>query len=418
MAGTPIDPAFPPVARGWAPTILVALAAAAGCQNDSGFAPSPFTGDPWTLAGPEVRIGSVDDPEYVFGPVASLVPGPDGFLYSLHWQEGSIRRWSADGTPSGLIGREGEGPGEFRRPGSMGFFGDSLWVWDYWGFHASYFDQAGEFLGRASPEVDIGGPQGSPPRPSRPFRDGTFLGREPAWSHEVATGEITETALVHMDAEGGALTTIWMQPHEPRDGLALLREDGGGTFGTQAFGDGAYYTAADDGLLVVERRAWTGEGEAAFTLTRIGLVGDTVFSVHVPYTPVPLATERIDSAVIAVTDDWYEAMSARQPGLARGALEARIRDATYKPAFVPPVGETMLDAAGNIWVRRFDPVELDTGEAVNEWWIMDADGAPLARALTPAGLQVWHIGADFVWGTEQDEFDVDYIVRYRLVKGS
>nr|MCY3677306.1 hypothetical protein [Gemmatimonadota bacterium] len=244
------------------------------------------------------------------------------------------------------------------------------------------------------------------------------MGDKPAWSHEVATGEITETALVHMDAEGGALTTIWMQPHEPRDGLALLREDGGGTFGTQAFGDGAYYTAADDGLLVVERRAWTGEGEAAFTLTRIGLVGDTVFSVHVPYTPVPLATERIDSAVIAVTDDWYEAMSARQPGLARGALEARIRDATYKPAFVPPVGETMLDAAGNIWVRRFDPVELDTGEAVNEWWIMDADGAPLARALTPAGLQVWHIGADFVWGTEQDEFDVDYIVRYRLVKGS
>lgn len=401
------------------PALLLASAAiTAACQSDSGSAHNPFTGDPWTLSGPEVRIGSVDDPEYVFGPVANLVPGPDGFLYSLHWQEGSIRRWSADGTPSGLIGREGEGPGEFQRPGSMGFFGDSLWVWDSWGFHASYFDQAGEFLGRASPEVDIGGPQGSPPRPSRPFRDGTFLGREPAWSHEVATGEITETALVHMDAEGGTLTTIWMQPHEPRDGLALLREDGGGTFGIQAFGDGVDYTVADDGLLVIERRAWTGEGEAVFTLTRIGLAGDTVFTVRVPYTPVPLATERIDSAVVAVTQGMFDFMSRNQPGLARGALEESIRDATYKPAYVPPVGETMLDGDGNIWIRRFDPVELDTGEAVNEWWILDQGGAPLARALTPVGLRVRHIGPDFVWGTEQDEFEVDYIVRYRLMNDS
>lgn len=220
-----------------------------------------------------------------------------------------------------------------------------------------------------------------------------------------------------MDAMGAVLKTIWMYPHEPRDGFALLR-DGGGSYGSQAFGDGVDYTVADDGLLVSERRAWTGEGEAVFTLTRIGLAGDTVSSVRVPYTPVPLAPERIDSAVAAVTDGLYEFMSARQPGLARGALEQRIRDATYKPAYVPPVGETTLDAHGNIWVRRFDPVELDTGEAFGEWWILDPGGAPLARALTPAGLQVSHIGEDLVWGTEQDEFEVDYIVRYRLVKGS
>ena len=389
-----------------------------GCQDDFSSAPNSFTGDPWTLSGPEVRIGSVNDPEYIFGPVAALVPGPDGFLYSLHWQEGSIRRWSADGIPSGSVGREGEGPGEFRQPSEMGFFGDSLWVWDWDGYHVSHFDLEGDYLGRVSPGFEVGSPQGSPPRPSRPFRDGTFLGVEPAWSHEIATGELTETAFVHMDAEGGTLTTIWMQPHEPRDELALLREGGGGTYGSQAFGDGVDYTVADDGLLVIERRVWTGEGEAAFTLTRIGLVGDTVFSVHVPYTPVPLATERIDSAVIAVTDDWYEFMSARQLGLARGALEARIRDATYKPAYVPPVGNVLLAADGNIWVRRFDPVELDTGEAVDEWWILDPGGAPLARALTPVGLQVRHIGTEFVWGTEQDEFEVDYIVRYRLGKGS
>ncbi len=416
MANPPSKLPLPLLVRTWRPALPLALAITAGCQTDSGSAPNLFSGDPWTLSGPEVRIGSVEDPMYIFGPVANLVPGPDGLLYSLHWQESAIRRWSADGTPAGSVGREGEGPGEFQRPGGMGFFGDSLWVWDYWGFHASYFDLEGEYLGRVSPQVDVGGPQGSPPRPSSPFRDGTFLGREPAWSQEIATGEITETAFVHMDAEGGTLTTIWMQPHEPRDGLALLRDDGGGTFGSQAFGDGVAYTIADDGLVVIERRAWTGEGEAVFTLTRIGLAGDTVFAVRVPYSPVPLPAERIDSAVVEATQGMFDFMSRNQPGLARGALEQRVRDATYKPAYVPPVGNVLLAADGNIWVRRFDPVEIDTGEAFSEWWIMDPDGAPLARALTPVGLQVRHIGADLVWGTEQDEFEVDYIVRYRLVK--
>lgn len=409
-----------------APVLAAILATACGRDADSDA--DPFEGARWTVDGPEIRIGSVDDPMYAFGPVVDLLPGPDGSLYSLHQREGSIRRWSPDGTPSGLVGRGGEGPGEFQRPWDMGFFGDSLWVWDLDGFHVSYFDLQGEFLGRVSPRVDIGGPEGSPPRPSRPFRDGTFLGREPAWSHEIATGELTETAFAHMGAEGGSLGTIWMQPHEPRDGLALLREDGGGTFGPQAFGDGVAYRIDDDGLVVVERRAWTGEGEAVFTLTRIGLAGDTAFSVRVPYTPVPMAAERIDSAVVAVTESMYEFMSARQPGLARGALEQRIRDATYKPAHVPPVGGIMLDDDGNIWVRRFDPVELDPGEldtgeldpgeAFNEWWIMDPHGIPLARTLTPMGLRVRHIGNDVVWGTERDDLDVDYIVRYRLVKGS
>ena len=402
------------------PTLLLALfalLAATGCRNDAGPASGAFTGDPWTLSGPDVKIGSVDDPLYVFGMVAGLVPGPDGSLYSLHWREGTIRRWSADGFPSGSVGRQGEGPGEFQQPTGMGFFGDSLWVWDRGGHHVSYFDPEGTFLGRVSPKVDIGGPEGSPPRPSRPFRDGTFLGVEPAWSHEIATGELTETAYTHMDPEGGTLATIWMHPHEPRDGLALLREGGGGTFSSQAFGDGVAYTVADDGLVVVTRRAWPGDGEAFFTLTRIGLAGDTVFSVRVPYTPVPLAAERIDSAVAATTDGLYEFMSSRQPGLARATLAERIRDATYKPDYVPPVGAVRTGADGNIWVRRFDPIEIDAG-AFGEWWVFDAEGTGLARVLTPMGLRIMHIADDVVWGTEQDELDVDYIVRYRIARGS
>ena len=404
-----------PLAR----VFLLASLAAIGCQSDTASSPGLFTGEPWVVSGPELKFGSTeDDPDYIFGPVHNLLQGPDGLLHSLHFGEASVRRWTADGRPAGSISRAGEGPGEFQRPWDMGFFGDSLWVWDLGGYHVSYFDRDGMFLGRVSPKFDLGGPDGSPPRPSALFRDGTFLGAEPAWSQAIATGELTETAIVHMDSEGGTLANIWKHPREPRDGLALLDEDGfGGRFGRQPFGDGVTYTGVDDGLVVLDRRAWTGEGESVFTLTRIGLTGDTVFSIPVPYTPVPLARERLDSAVLSITDSWYESMSRREPGLARGRLEARIRDAMYKPDHVPPVDLFTTDASGNLWLRRFDPVESGGGEMLAEWWVFDPMGAPLGRALLPTGLRVMHITDEHVWGTELDELDVDFIVRYRLEKG-
>lgn len=390
-----------------------------GCRSDAGSSPDLFDGEPWTLSGPEVTIGSTDDdPDYIFGSVIGLEFAPDGRLYSLHAREASVRRWTPDGHPDGTIGRAGEGPGEFREPWLMGFFGDSLWVWD-WGSHVSYFDLDSEFLGRVAPRVDIGSPERNPPRPTEPLRDGTFFGMQLPWSHEIATGALTESAVVHMDPAGETLATIWMHPHEPRDGLALLNEDGsGGSYGSQPFGDGVAFAVVDDGIVAIDRRAWTGEGEAVFTLTRIGLAGDTVFRTPVPYTPDPLPRERIDAAIDSLTEDWFERMSRRQPGLTRPRLEARMRDATYQPAYVPPVGAMMIDEDGNIWLRRFDPVVSDDNQVLAEWWVCDPTGAALARAWFPTDLQVMHINHEYVWGVERDELDLESIVRYRLVRGA
>ncbi len=392
----------------------MAVTLAAACTDDSGSVADPFSHTPWTAAGPELRIGTVEgDPDYIFGPVFALEPGPDGMLYSLHFQEATVRRWTPEGLPAGSVGRAGEGPGEFERPVDMGFFGDSLWVWDMGAYRASYFDLGGEFVGSASPPVAFGSLEESPPRPSRPFRDGTFLGRQPAWSHLVATGELTETSVVRMDADGGNHTLLWNEPHEPRDGLALMDDNGvTGSFGRQPFGDGVRHTVFEAGLIVVERRAWTGEGEPVVTLTRIDLAGDTLFRRAIPYTPEPLPGERLDSAIRATTDAWHRDES----GVTKDALEARIREATYKPAYLPAVGVARVMGDGNIWLERYSPVRSGTGEWLKEWWILDIDGEPKARAHLPPDLRVMYVGEEVIWGTERDELDVEYIVRYRLVK--
>ena len=394
------------------PALALAVILAAGCQSDEVSSPDPFSADPWTVSGPEVRIGSLDDPDYVFGPVVGLTPSPDGFLYSLHWGDATIRRWTPDGTPAGSVGRQGEGPGEFERPIRMGFHGDSLWVWDLNAYRVNYFDLEGEFVGSVSPKVEIGGPESSPPRPESPLRDGTFVGQVPAWSDGIARGTLTETPYVHMDGAGETLGRIWAKPHEPRDVFAILNKSGfGGSYSSQPFGDGYMATILEDGLLVLERRAWTGEGDPTVRVSKIGFGGDTLFTAAVPYQPTPMPAERFDSVVQVRT----ERMAASPGPFSAG--EAEIRDALYRPSHLPAVGGMLVAEDGNIWLSRFDPVESETGEQFSEWWILDAEGAPLGRARTPSGLRLVHVGKDVVWGIERDELDVEYIVRYRLARG-
>ena len=99
------------------------------------------------------------------------------------------------------------------------------------------------------------------------------------------------------------------------------------------------------------------------------------------------------------------------------ASAADVREALYRPQYLPAVNAIMEAGDGTIWLRHFDPTTSEGGEEVYEWWVLDAEGHPLARAVTPARVRLRTILSDVVWGVERDELDVEYIVRYRLVKG-
>lgn len=375
--------------------VLAALIAASGCQPDPASLPDPFASIPWTLSDREATIGSMDDPDHVFDPIAHMALGPDGLVYTTHPGEGVVRRWTAGGVPAGSLGRRGEGPGEFQYPYTLGFHGDSLWVWDVLANRASYFDTAGRFLGSASSRSNPG--SGGDPflRPVAPLRDGTFMGLTPPMSTAIARGELTETPYVRMNSEGRSLDLIWTQHwlrHDVVENSSV----------TQPFGDADLSGLGKRGLVVVERRAWTGEGDAVIRTSEIDFGGDTIFTATVPYEPVPLAAERFDSLVNAWTAD--------------GSVGAGVREAIYQPAYLPAVRRFVAAEDGTIWLQRFDPVVLETGESVHEWWVLNGGDIPVARALTPVDLELKLITDDAVWSIERDELDVEYIVRHRLTK--
>ena len=393
------------------PALFLALCVSA-CDSPQASSGS-FGQESWSLGEPTVRIGSVDDPEYAFQTVTALAMSPDGVLHSLHRGEATIRRWNREGEPLAVLGGKGEGPGEFDTPGSLGFFGDTLWVMDRRAYRVSYFDENGTFLEAVTPRVDMSrdpdNPNASVPRPSLPLRDGTIYGIAPAWSDAIARGQLSEAKHVHMDQSGEHLGTVWNQPYRETDVLALLRE-GGGTFGRQPFGDQALFHVSTDGfLLVLHRRVSEGSDSSAVRITRITMAGDTVFSKEIPYIPEPLPRSKVDSAVHAQAEGMHQFMQRMDPELSLGKLEADIGEATYSPDYLPAIRNMTVAEDGTIWLERFTPTE----EGI-EWWILDGQGEPLATVSTPEGLRVLLITQDAVWGVETDEFDVNYIVRYGL----
>ncbi len=400
---------------GVAVTAACAALVACGGGRESSPDDDPFARPPAVLQGPELRIGSVDDPDFAYTRISALLPLPDGRVLSLHPEEAILRRWTAEGRPDGTIGRQGEGPGEFQRPFGLGAFGDSVWVFDLGAYRATYVDAEGALLGTATPGVDLGlsSPDAPPPpRPTTPLRDGTWIGQSPAWSQAIAEGTLTEVPTVRLSADGAVLDTIWIQDYRTQDVLALLRETGG-TFTRQPFGDGSMgFPGPDDVFTVLDRRVSPTAAESAFHLTRIAPTGDTVARRTVPYDPVPLDPARADSAADAQAAGMIEFMQRVSPGASEASLAADLREAMYVPPFEPWVRSMKLTREGGVWLER-----QSTDGSGTEWWRFDGDLEPRGRVRTPEGLTVLAIDGDDVWGVERDEFDVDYIVRYRIAEG-
>lgn len=395
---------------------LALLAAAAGAWA---CADVPSAGDPdvvprHRLEGPQVRIGSVDDPAFAFGPVLAAVEGPDGRLYSLHRGEGAVRVWDAEGRPAGTVGRQGEGPGEFRFPTALGFFGDSLWVMDGANRRVSYFERDGTLLGSRVPSMaarprEISGE--GPPNPWRPRRDGTWWGRGAAPYSAVASGDVTTLTHVGMTAEGTVLDTAWIQDLRPTDVLAVQRGERTLIL-PQPWNDGDVVAFAPDGSLVaVERRATGADAAAAAVRVRwITATGDTLAEASLPYEPRPLTDGVVDSMLTARARAIHDAMPGGG-GMGLAELERGLRDGIHPPPSLPAVdGEPALAHDGALWLRS-----TPDGEEAARWWVVGPEEGLRAEVVAPPGLRVLDVRGRTVWGVERDDLDVDYLVRYRVV---
>lgn len=389
------------------PLLCLALAAA-GCTADASSV-GRFPDHPVT-ATRELSIGSVDDPQLAFTWFRSLEVGPDGTIFTLHPQEHTIRVHDSTGRFVRTIGREGKGPGEFSNAHAMGLLGDTLWVLDRNRF--IYFDLDGQVLGSRTIPIDLGTDMAhSPPRPMGLLSDGSIAGRSPDWSHLVASGEITSTAVLHLDTTSAVLDTIvayslvnsiWEigKPNSSR-GVHFYQ--------AQPFSDGPLVTVSQHvpRVVIVDRHAPTGAEDPVFGVTALSLDGDTLFSRAFGYEPMEIDQRTVDSLVDATVKQLSRAPDAP----AEGRLAEWARASLYVPKYRPPVTQLVVGRDGSIWLaaERTDPVTIT-------WRVLSPAGDAVGIVKLPARFSPMLVDGEHVWGAQYDEFDIPYIVRYRIAR--
>lgn len=382
-------------------TLLLVATLTVGCLGGGGVGPSEI--EPWSLDGPTLRIGSMDEGPEALTAVRDLAVGPSGNIFVLLPQDHQVRVFDPSGRFIREIGREGRGPGELQRPTALGFLGDTLWVHDPGLGRRSRYTLDGQALG------DPSDPRGEPSEErlsvsfAEPLADGAglFLTAPAFRSEWEGTDHPCPILVLPPGSEGPDTVAFRSLAHD----RALTVDQAGGRIvsvmiTSQPFSDETLWDLTKDGtsLVLVDRIVADADGPTTFRLSRVTLRGDTSFSKGIPYEPVPVSAPHLDSVV------------RRAFGGGTAVKEADARKVLFLPKYYPPVSRLVAGDDGTIWIAREQRLDRRV-----RWEVYGPDGAPLGRLEVPPGLTVYAADHTRLLGVDTDDLDVPYVVRYDVV---
>lgn len=362
----------------------------------------------------EVRIGSLSGPEeYSFGSVGGVAVLADGTIWVGDSQRHAILRYSVDGEFLGQIGREGEGPGEFRYPFAMRAMPDGrVFVWDNGLIRVSQFSSEGQFLASFSPP--------------------TFMVGGPFEEFEVdSEGYLYLVALTLPKVTSGATVgeRLLASSQQPRQRFWLKMDQTG---------------AVLDSVLLLPPRS-EGTVDRVSSQTQWSPLGYRVTARNDGYR----LTLEIQDRPVRIEREWTPVPYQRAERSAKQRLEEVFSGRNGRPVRdIPrtklPFSRFHVDSQGRLWVQRHvpgvqvpetdgertsreeaceffgtSPDECDQG--IKEWHepmtydVIEPSGVFLGQITLPNRQSEFRFARDdLIWVTERGDYGEQYVVRYRI----
>ena len=345
----------------------------------------------------EVRVGSLARTDgTAFGLVIGVVATEDGSLYVADTQVPAIRMFDVDGVHVGDVGRQGEGPGEFRGLNAIAMTPEGeIAAWDYTAHRLSVFAGDRAYL-RSFRTPDVAG---------------LLMGPGPALVVDTA-GRFWIRTFHEFPRTPGAPEVVysWVR-YSPRgeiiDSIVPPRRRLGGSLAAfkietvNVLSPGAYFVSGRKDEYAVHRPLSDGR----------------IVRIERGYAPVPLVGQE-RSQWEAFLAEWERRWNFDSPDLPR-----------HKPVW----RSLFVDADSRIWVARHGVAEHREGyvsrrTARGQWpnvdWVeptaydlLGPRGSFLGSATFPDGAQVVFARGRHVWTLESGELDEQYVVRYAIRTG-
>lgn len=378
--------------------------------------------DARTEAGPEWlteldhRFTGTAEQGVMFSSWASLRadPGHDR-VFVLDPRETQVSAWNPDGSLVFVVGRRGEGPGEFSQPSRI-YFGEDggFTVREFWGARFTHYTRDGELVG-----TEIGLTTALTYRDAgvgllAPTGDGGYLAT-PLFGASRQAGlfggpPMERVPILRVRRAEGPLQ--WLPP-EPifweniRNALHAVPIRDGYSFGGQFFGDGDHTEFRHGRILVMER---AGGSPGSLALLELNADGDTLWERRLRFEPLELTPEWIREVVDIRTGRRFQ-----RPGASRAErlefVEA-FEETLYRPEYLPAAQSFFLAASDDVWIKTFE-----RSDTLRVYYMLprgDLSGEP-RRVLLPEDIWAVDATATHVWGVRDDPLGVPYMVGRRLV---
>ncbi|UCF18481.1 MAG: hypothetical protein JSU87_11080 [Gemmatimonadota bacterium] len=355
----------------------------------------------WRLSQrPILNLGEIESaPEYQLYRVFDAVRLDDGRVVVANSGANELRFYDSTGSYLGSAGREGGGPGEFEGLRSLTTLAeDSLLTYDWRQRRISVFDSKGAFSRSFTPEPLAG--TAAFADQVAPLANGSFLIKaQSIGAGGVMDGLRSDTlSLLLCDGEGALLDTLM----------------------TFAGGERLYKTArsGDHISVMVRGRLWSPEPQlAAYSDGYFFGSGD---SFEVGYYSSASGLQRLirlHQPELLVTDQDIERykreeMEEIDDENDRRRFEEALADMPFTQTF-PAYDALLVDSEGNLWLEEYPSPGL---EAPSTWKVFDNAGVLLGTVETPYRFRPFQIGPDFVLGRWLDEFDIEHVHLYELLK--
>jgi len=354
--------------------------------------PSWEEGEGWTLTPePILDIGEVEgEAAYQFFRILDLARFP-GAIAVANAGSQEVRVFDGEGRFLRSIGGRGEGPGEFSSLGAVyRFRGDSLLTYDFSG-RITVFDLLGN-MGRTLALTPPGG--GMLPTLAGPLEGGSFLVIAIANIQPDAGVGVhrQEAQVLRYDTDGGVSQLI--TPLHMREFVLMDTERG----------------------LIGAIRAFTPDGWAK-TNGDLVYVGDSVrdeirvFGSDGTLVRILRRTAPLRTVTPEIIADYSSAQLEDVPDEARASREAILENMPY-PETLPAYGRLHLAPDGSLWAH----VEPLPGDSTAAYSVFDPDGAWVGEVAVPVGFRALRMGDDYILGVATDEFDVEHVRMYGLVR--
>lgn len=387
-------------------TTALLLPLALGCGNGETLESATSN---W-ITEPDYQFGADDVGGVILQQPLIRADRPRNRLLVLDPPSSQVSEWTPEGSLGFVVGRTGEGPGEFTSPQDLFVEADgSFSVLEGDGSRFTYYSASGDLVESMQGPGRRIGYRGFPISLAWP-RHGVHLG-VPRFPLDIELGlrgddPIEQQPLLRVRASdhgewGDPEPLLWL---DVRNRIHFMpHEDGGGSYGVQPFGDADYVRFEPGKAMVIRTR----QAPGAVELVEVDGEGDTLWHRRLRFEPSRLTTRRVEDRVNKYLDAMEDYYDSRQQ------LRSRYYQGLYRPEYLPAAdGRPVLSASGDVWIRTHELTDsLRTHYVLRRG---DSNESP-RRVLLPEWLRVSDATETHVWGVWRNSMDVPHIVGRRLV---